>query len=60
MAKKNKKRRVKKGPPPNKPVQPKSRFTRQQIILYALGILMIVSMTIGLIVSAFAPGSGGF
>jgi hypothetical protein len=60
MSKKRTKRRVKKGPAPNKLVQPRSRFTKQRIFLYALGILMIVSMAIGLIVSALAPSGASF
>jgi hypothetical protein len=64
MSKKNrvKKKRVKKGPPPNKPPVSTPRFTKQRIFLYVLGILMIVSMTLGILVSGLAGslGQGGF
>ena len=60
MSKKHrvKKKRVKKGPPPNRPAPPAPKFTKQRIFLYVLGILMIVSMTLGILVSGLAGSIG--
>jgi len=60
MSKKNrvKKKRVKKGPAPRKPVQPQSKLSKQRIFLYIIGILMIVSMTLGILVSGLAGAAG--
>jgi len=57
MGKKQTKRRVKKGPAPRKTVVPKSKFTKEKIILYTIGIVMILSMALGLVVSSLSQGS---
>jgi hypothetical protein len=55
MSKKRRtKKRVKKGPPPRKKVTTKPKLTKERIILYAIGIIMILSMALGLVVSSLA------
>ena len=60
MSKKHrvKKKRIKKGPPPRKPAAPTPTFTKRKVIAYIIGILMIVSMALGILVSGLAGGSG--
>ena len=58
VSKKRKKKKEKpSGPPPPKRVtaQPKNKITRQQIIIYAISALVIISMAIGFLLS----GAGG-
>ena len=57
-----KKKRVKKGPPPRKPTPPTPKFSKQRIALYIIGILMILSMALGILVSGLTGGigQGGF
>jgi len=53
MAKRVKKRPKKKGPAPRRPqAQPKKKLTKQQLFLYIVGALVILSMSTGLIISA--------
>lgn len=55
------KKRVKKGPPPRKITPTKPKLTKERIILYAIGIVMILSMALGLVVSGLVgSGGGGF
>lgn len=55
MSKKRRtKRRVKKGPPPRKATPTKPKLTKERIILFAIGIIMILSMALGLVVSSLA------
>ncbi len=52
-----KKRRRNKGPAPRKPAAPAPKFTKQRIALYVVGILMILSMALGILVSGLSSGS---
>jgi len=55
MAKKtNKKRPKKKGPAPRQEVQHKPKLSVSQIAMIVVGILVILSMTVGLLFSAFS------
>ena len=49
-----KKKRVKKGPPPRKPPSPTPKMSKEKIIAYTIGILMIVSMALGILFSGLA------
>ena len=62
MSKKHKikKKRTNKGPAPRKPAPPKSKFSRQRIFLYVIGALMILSMTLGILFSGLAGGTGSY
>ena len=58
MAKRAKKRRQrKKGPPPRQQVQTKRKVTPQLLFLYIVGILVVISMSVGLIFAKLG-GSG--
>ncbi len=53
MAKRPKKKRSKKkGPPPQQKVEKKRSFSMQQIFVFVIGILVILSMSIGYLLSA--------
>lgn len=54
MAKRDKKRRPKKGPAPRQPAQQQKKLTKQQIIGITIGVLVIISMAAGLLVSAIS------
>jgi len=55
MAKRDKKRRPKKkGPAPRRAETAKKKLTKQQIIGITIGVLVIVSMAAGLLISALS------
>jgi cell division protein FtsL len=45
------KRPKKKGPAPRQAEQPKKSLSKQQIVLYTIGILVIASMAFGILAS---------
>jgi len=47
-----KKRRKKKGPAPRKQTVAKSKWTKQQIGVAIIGILVVLSMSVGYLLSA--------